>query len=124
MKKCMAAATAKEWDGANVRKWLDSRVIAARSDQVAAERAGREGQDDCDKATAEEMVCSLMRAKKSIDSQSAFGEDVRALLERDEFIWRGVYNDTRFDRHVRTYAKKLIRMAKTNVGFENVAHYQ
>jgi hypothetical protein len=38
----------KEWDGAAVRKWLESRIIAARADQVAAERYGRERQDDCD----------------------------------------------------------------------------
>lgn len=118
------AAAAKAWSGEAVRKWLDSRVVAARSDQAVAQRAGRDGEDDCDKATAEEMVCSLMRGKASVDSQSAFVDDVRALLERDEFIGRGVYNDTRFDRHVRSYAKKLIRMAKTNVGFENTTHYQ
>ena len=29
-----------EWDGAAVRAWLDSRVAAARADQVAAERHG------------------------------------------------------------------------------------
>lgn len=119
-----AAASVREWSGADVRKWLASRVIAARSDQVVAERGGRELQDDCDKASAEEMVCSLFKAKKSTDDQKTFSDDVSTLLDRDEFIWPGVYNDTRFDRHVRSYAKKLIKMAKTNEGFGNTTHYQ
>ena len=32
-----------EWDAAAVRAWLESRVAAARADQVTAERRGREG---------------------------------------------------------------------------------
>jgi hypothetical protein len=119
-----AKAEAKDWDGDAVRKWLDARVIAARSEQVVAERGGRELQDDCDKASAEEMVCSLMNRKGVADTQAAFAAALAAILERDEYIWRGVYNDTRFDRHVRSYARKLVKMAKTNTGFENVAHYQ
>ncbi|MDD1451189.1 hypothetical protein NHF48_009690 [Sphingomonas sp. H160509] len=89
-----------------------------------AERGGRELQDDCDKASAEEMVCALMSRRGVADSQAAFAAALAALLDRDEYIWRGVYNDTRFDRHVRSYARKLVKMAKTNTEFENVAHYQ
>ena len=59
-----------DWDAAQVRKWLDARIAAARSDQVVAERGGYGQQDDCDKATAEEMVCTVMQAKDSaIDQQ-------------------------------------------------------
>lgn len=115
---------AKEWDGAVVRAWLESRIAAARTDQVAAERGGRELQDDCDKATAEEMVCTLMMRGRSDWSQAALLESLRTLLERDEHVWRGVYNDTKFDRHVRTFIKKLVKMTKANDGFANVAHYQ
>lgn len=118
------AGTAKEWDGAAVRKWLESRVVAARSDQVAAERGGRDRQDDCDKATAEEMVCSLLKGSQSVDAMESFSAGLRSLLDRDDYIWRGVYDDARFDRHVRTYIKKLARMTKTNDGFGNTAHYQ
>jgi hypothetical protein len=114
----------KDWNGDVVRKWLESRVAAARSDQVVAERGGRALQDDCDKATAEEMVCSLMSRKGIADSHAAFAGALAALLERDEYIWRGVYDDTKFDRHVRAYTKKLVKMGKTNTGFENVSHYQ
>jgi hypothetical protein len=114
----------KDWDGDAVRKWLDARGIAARSEQVVADRGGRELQDDCDKASAEEMVCALMSRKGVADSQAAFGAALAALLERDEYIWRGVYNDTRFAGTCFPYIRKLVKMAKTNTGFENVAHYQ
>lgn len=111
-----------EWNAAVVRTWLQSRIAAARSDQVRAERGGYQLQDDCDKAAAEEMVCTLVA--KSADTQSAFADALRALLDRDDFIWRGVYNDAKFDRHVRGYLRKLTKMAKLNTGFGNTTHYQ
>lgn len=114
----------KEWNGAAVRAWLESRVTAARADQVAAERYGRERQDDCDMAAAEEMVCTLLRGKAAVDIQTAFADELKALLERDDYIWRGVYDDRRFDRHVRSIVRKLMKMTRTNTGFENVTRYQ
>lgn len=120
----MADKIAKAWDGDLVRRWLESRVVAARADQVVAEKGGRDRQDDCDKASAEEMVCTILKSKISRENQKAFAEELATLLDRDEYIWGGVYDDTRFDRHVRSFVKKLARMAKTNDGFENVAHYQ
>ena len=112
------------WDAAAVRAWLAGRIATARTDQVAAERGGRDRQDDCDKATAEEMVCTLLKAKVPADDAAPFLAELDALLDRDEYIWRGVYDDRRFDRHVRTYLKKLLRMTKTNAGFGNMTHYQ
>ena len=120
----MTDKVATEWDGANVRRWLESRVVASRSDQVAAERAGRGRRDDCDKSTAEEMVCTILQGKDSTGDRSAFARDLRALLDSDEFVWRGVYDDTRFDRHVRSYVRKLIKMTKANDGFEKTWRYQ
>ncbi|KQT32870.1 hypothetical protein ASG29_07970 [Sphingomonas sp. Leaf412] len=107
-----------------MRAWLASRIAAARTDQVAAERGGRERQDDCDKATAEEMVCTLLSAKVPADDSAPFLAALTALLDRDDYVWRGVYDDRRFDRHVRTYLKKLVRMTKANAGFGNMTHYQ
>lgn len=115
---------AGEWNAEAVRIWLQSRIASARADQVAAERGGRERQDDCDKAAAEEMVCTRVKDERSTSSQAAFMEGLRALLDKDDYIWSGVYNDTRFDRHVRTYIRKLIKMAKTNEGFDNLKRYQ
>ncbi|QAY78405.1 hypothetical protein [Sphingosinicella sp. BN140058] len=120
----MAEQPASEWNDETVRTWLQSRIASARADQVAAERGGRERQDECDKAAAEEMVCTHVRDERSTGSQAAFMEALRALLDKDDYIWSGVYNDTRFDRHVRTYIRKLIRMAKTNEGFDNLKRYQ
>lgn len=120
----MADKGPTDWDAAQVRKWLDARIAAAKADQVAAERAGWGQHDDCDKATAEEMVCTLMQAKDSAADQKRFAVDLKALLDRDEFLWRGVYDDTRFDRHVRSYVRKLAKMAKTNTGFDRTTRYQ
>ena len=121
----MPEKTGKTWDPAVVRTWLERRVVAAQADQVVAERGGYALQDDCDKATAEEMVCSLMlKGRTTPDTQEALSTALRTLLDRDEYLWRGVYNDTRFDRYVRSYVKRLIKMAKTNDGFDKVAHYQ
>jgi hypothetical protein len=114
----------KQWDGAAVRTWLESRLESARSDQVAAERHGRERQDDCDKAAAEEMICGLLKSKGSTDDQAAFAADLKRLSEQETYIWRGVYDDARFDRHVRGYIRKLVRMTKTGAGFENQSRYQ
>ncbi len=114
----------KAWDGAAVRLWLESRIAAARADQVAAERYGRERQDDCDKAAAEEMVCAAMKNEQATADQAQFGQALKAMLDRDDYVWRGVYNDDRFDRHVRSYIRKLAKMAKTNEGFQNLKRYQ
>lgn len=113
-----------EWDGAAVRTWLGSRIVAARADQVAAERYGRERRDDCDMAAAEEMICAMLKGSNAVNAQGTFVEQLKALLERDDYVWRGVYDDRRFDRHVRTYIRKLSRMAKANDGFANVKRYQ
>ena len=113
-----------QWNPADVRKWLESRIIASRTDQIEAERAGRAQQDDCDKATAEEMICNLLLGKDAIDDQKTFADALRALLDRDDYVCRGVYDDTRFDRHVRSYLRKLVKMTKTNEGFEKTGRYQ
>jgi hypothetical protein len=113
-----------EWDGAAVRAWLESRIVAARADQVAAERYGRERQDDCDMAAAEEMVCTLLKGKEAVNDQGAFTDALKALLDRDDYLWRGVYDDRRFDRHVRSTIRKLMKMTKANDGFGNLARYQ
>lgn len=118
------AGEAAPWDGALVRTWLASRIAAARADQVAAERYGRERQDDCDKAAAEEMICSAVNTERATATQAGFGDELKRWLDRDDFVWRGVYDDDRFDRHVRTYVRKLIRMAKANQGFANLRRYQ
>lgn len=112
------------WDGAAVRRWLESRIASARADQVSAERYGRERQDDCDKAAAEEMICTAVRHERTTETQPTLVDALKALLERDDYVWRGVYNDDRFDRHARTYVRKLMKMAKTNSGFEKLGRYQ
>jgi hypothetical protein len=118
------AKTSTPWDGAAVRRWLEARTAAARADQVSAERYGRERQDDCDKAAAEEMVCAAVRSEAATNDQPAFIAVLKALAERDEYIWRGIYNDARFDRHARACIRTLMKMAKANEGFGNLTRYQ
>jgi len=114
----------KPWDGAVVRIWLDKRIAAARADQIAAERAGYAQHDDCDKAAAEEMVCAALKAGAAADSQAAFSGALKGLLDRDQYVWRGVYDDARFERHVRAYLRKLAKRARDNAGFEQTRRFQ
>lgn len=118
------AEASRQWDGAVVRLWLENRIAAARADQVAAERGGRGRQDDCDQAAAEEMVCALLLREPAADAQHSFADALKALLDRDSFVWRGVYDDARFDRHVRAYVRKLLKMTRENKGFEQIRRYQ
>jgi hypothetical protein len=121
----MAEKTAVPWNGDTVRRWLESRIAASRLDQAAAQRGGsRREEDECDKASAEEMVCSLLLQPSAMADQTLFAASLRALLDRDEYRWRGVYDDTRFDRHARTCLRKIVKMTKTNEGFERTGRYQ
>jgi len=120
----MAIEASKTWDGAIVRTWLQRRILAARADQVAAERAGYGQRDDCDKAAAEEMICAALTAKEAADTQRAFADELKSLLDRDQYIWRGVYDDTRFERHVRAYIRKLQKMTRDYAGFDQIRRYQ
>lgn len=70
------------------------------------------------------MVCAALRNTEAVHSQSAFTDALRHLLDRDLYIWRGVYDDSRFDRHVRSYVRKLLKMARDNQGFEKTRRYQ
>jgi predicted RNase H-like nuclease (RuvC/YqgF family) len=118
----MVTEAPTQWDGAIVRTWLEKRIAAARADQVAAERGGE--RDDCDKAAAEEMVCTVLQRQNAAGSQSVFADAIKRLLDRDDHVWRGVYDDRRFDRHVRAYLRKLLKMAKDNAGFRQTRRYQ
>lgn len=113
-----------DWDGAAVRAWLDSRIVAARADQATAERRGREGRDDCDMAAAQEMICTALRRDATVSSQAAFAAALAALLDREDFVWRGIHDDRRFDRHARSAIRHLLKMTKANAGFENLGRYQ
>jgi hypothetical protein len=120
----MMGGSAKAWDGAQVRKWLECRVDAARLDQIAADKLGYEAQDDYDKATAEEWVCRALKPAAAKDDQAAFADRLKQLLGQDEYQITGIYDDRRFERYVRANLRKLTRMTKVNVGFENMLRYQ
>lgn len=118
------SGSSKEWDGELVRRWLESRFEAARFEQAAADKRGYEAQDDYDKAAAEEWVCRTLKTDGRTDDQAAFAAQLKELLTQDEYRITGIYDDRRFDRHVRANLRKLAKMTKTNDGFANTLRYQ
>jgi hypothetical protein len=113
----------KAWDGVLVRKWLESRVEAARLDQAIADKQGYSAQADYDKAAAEEWVCQGLRTVAGKD-QPAFIARLKQLLDQDDYTITGIYDDRRFERYVRATLRKIATMAKANEGFENTLRYQ
>ncbi len=116
-------ALSKAWDGELVRKWLESRIEAARLDQAVADKRGYAAQDDYDKAAAEEWVCRSLKAAAEKD-QPAFAARLKQLLDQDDYRITGIYDDRRFERHVRANLRKITKMTKANEGFENTLRYQ
>lgn len=114
----------KPWDSEHVCKWLESRIVAARRDQAAADRQGYAARDDYDQAAAEEWVCQMLKAATHIHDQAAFGARLKALLGQDEYRITGIHDDRRVERHIRATLRKLAKMTKANTGFDNVLHYQ
>ena len=114
----------KAWDGEAVRKWLERRLAAAKLDQAAADRRGYEAQDDYDKAAAEEWVCRALQAADCANEQPVFARRLKDLIGQEDYPATGIYDDIRFERHVRGQLRKLARMTKTNEGFEKTLRYQ
>jgi hypothetical protein len=114
----------KAWDGELVRKWLERRFEASRLDQAAADRRGYEARDDYDKAAAEEWVCRALRAADCTNDQAALAGRLKELIGQDDYRATGIYDDIRFERHVRGHLRKLAKMTKANEGFEKTLRYQ
>jgi hypothetical protein len=115
---------AKAWDGEQVRTWLERRFEAAKLDQAAADRRGYDAQDDYDKAAAEEWVCRALKAADCTNEQAAFSGHLKKLVGQEEYRATGIYDDARFQRHVRGHLRKLAKMTKANEGFEKTLRYQ
>ncbi|MBX9662004.1 hypothetical protein [Novosphingobium sp.] len=114
----------KPWDGAQVRKWLECRLEAARLDQVVADKRGYAAQEDYDKAAAEEWVCRALRIAASKDDRAALADRLKDLLGHEDYPVTGIYDDRRFVRFVRVNLRKLAKMTKAGEGFENTLRYQ
>lgn len=112
------------WDGAVVRDWLARRLDAARLDQAAADRRGYESRDEYDKAAAEEWVCRALQFPDCIETQALFAQRLKDLIRQEDYSATGVYDDVRFERHVRSQLRKIAKMAKANEGFDKKLHYQ
>jgi hypothetical protein len=114
----------KAWDGELVRKWLDRRFEISKLDQAAADRRGYAAQDDYDKAAAEEWVCRALKAADCTNEQARFALRLKQLIGEDAYQATGIYDDARFERHVRGHLRKIAKMTKANEGFENMLRYQ
>lgn len=114
----------KAWDGALVRKWLERRFDASKLDQAAADRRGYEARDEYDKAAAEEWVCRALQASDCTNEQAALAKRIKELIGQEEYRATGVYDDVRFERHVRAQLGKLAKMTKANEGFAKTLRYQ
>lgn len=114
----------KPWDGEKVRTWLERRFAAARLDQAAADRRGYEAQDDYDKAAAEEWVSRALQAAECTNDQAAFAKRLKDLIAQEDYPATGIYDDIRFQRHVRGQLRKLAKMTKANEGFEKTLRWQ
>ena len=114
----------RQWDGELVRKWLERRFEASQQDQAAADKRGYEARDDYDKAAAEEWACRALRGAACTQNQAAFAARLKELVSQDEYHATSTYDDTRFERHVRTHLRKLAKMTKTNEGFEKILRHQ
>lgn len=120
----MMTDTVKPWDPALVRTWLERRYEASRLDQAAADRRGYDARDDFDKAAAEEWVCRALKSANCTNDQPAFAARLKALIGQDEYPATGLHDDIRFERHVRSYLRKLAKMTKANEGFEKTLRHQ
>ena len=69
-------------------------------------------------------MCSAVNGERATELQDVFIRQLKELQDRDQYVWRGVYDDDRFDRHVRSYLRKLMKMAKSGFGFDNTRRYQ
>ncbi|GAA4220444.1 hypothetical protein GCM10022253_24580 [Sphingomonas endophytica] len=114
----------KPWDAPQVRKWLERRIAAARLDQAAADRGGYEARDDYDKAAAEEWACRAATGADWTDEQATLAARLKELIGQDDYPVTGIHDDLRFERHVRTYLRKLAKMTKANDGFDKTLRHQ
>ena len=118
------SGTSDAWDGELVRRWLESRIQAARLEQAAADRRGYEARDDYDKAAAEEWTCRALESAGLADDRVAFAAQVKELLEQDDYRITGIHDDRSVERYVRATLRKIAKMTKANDGFANTLRYQ
>jgi len=114
----------KAWDGELVRRWLERRLAASKLDQAAADRRGYEAQDDYDQAAAEEWVCRALSAADCTNDQAAFAQRLKELIKAESYQVTGIYDDRRFERHVRSHLRSVAKMTKLNEGFEKTLRYR
>lgn len=115
---------AKTWDGSQVQTWIERRLKASKLDQAAADRRGYEARDDYDKAAAEEWVCRALAGAECTMEQAALARRLKDLINEGDYLATGIYDDARFERHVRACLRNVVKMTKANEGFDKTNRYQ
>jgi hypothetical protein len=102
-----------DWNAEAVRSWLRSRYGSAQSEQDRVKKRGNR-EDDYDAAAAEKYVLQLVKTNVATEYQHSFIDLLDDIRKKDGYRWAGVYDQKRFERAVRAYVRKLIKMAHAN----------
>ncbi|WP_240700192.1 hypothetical protein [Sphingomonas gei] len=65
-----------------------------------------------------------MKAADCTNDQAALAKRFKELIGQDDYPATGIYDDTRFVRHVRSHLRSLAKMTKANEGFEKTLRYR
>ena len=69
-------------------------------------------------------MCRALRNADCTSDQATLATRLKELIRLDDYPATGLHDDARFERHVRTYLRKLAKMTKANQGFENTLRHQ
>jgi hypothetical protein len=106
------------WDAAHVRAWLESRMAAAAKSRSPTARAAIIAMTTIKRRQA---MSAAGAAQLTVEEQDHFVAFLTAQLAKDDYLLAGVNDDRRFEREVRACLRKLIKKAKANDGFANLA---
>ena len=68
--------------------------------------------------------CAALQLADCTTAQTALAARLKELIGQDGYPATGLHDDVRFERHVRTYLRKLAKMTKANEGFKRTFRHQ
>ena len=106
---------------------MPNKVIAFVSVEAGRESAFMEAARTCAEASRAEAGVLYYDVWREVGGAGRFAfNELYAddAAGRDDLVWRGVYDDGRFDRHARGCVRKVMRMARANESWGNLRPYQ
>ncbi|MEG8220970.1 hypothetical protein OSJ57_10090, partial [Sphingomonas sp. HH69] len=94
------------------------------AERLQGGRLLRRPQQDYPAATVVEYCSAVLKVPDFSNEQATFAQRLKDLIAREEYQATGIYDDVRFERHVRSHLRKVAKMAKANEGFGKTLHYQ